>query len=69
MDIYFKGKQVRTGIGGIEKKLQEKSKLVDKNISVAFEDLGKLMEKVAYILWDSLSWPLLNIWAECKFKF
>lgn len=44
--MYFKGRHVRTGIGGIERKLQEKSKQVDKNISVAFEDLGKLMEKV-----------------------
>ena len=44
--MYFKGRHIRTGIGGIERKLQEKSKQVDKNISVAFEDLGKLMEKV-----------------------
>ena len=44
--MHFKGRHVRTGIGGIERKLQEKSKQVDKNISVAFEDLGKLMEKV-----------------------
>ena len=44
--MHFKGRHVRTGIGGIERKLQEKSKQVDRNISVAFEDLGKLMEKV-----------------------
>ena len=32
---------------GIERKLEQKHKETDKNISVAFEDLSKLMEKVS----------------------
>uniref|UniRef100_A0A672KYS1 Vacuolar protein-sorting-associated protein 36 n=2 Tax=Sinocyclocheilus grahami TaxID=75366 RepID=A0A672KYS1_SINGR len=39
-------KQTRAvGIVGIERKLEEKRKETDKNISEAFEDLSKLMEK------------------------
>lgn len=35
---------LRTGIMGIERKLVEKQKQTDENISMAFKDLGKLME-------------------------
>ncbi|XP_058832994.1 vacuolar protein-sorting-associated protein 36 [Topomyia yanbarensis] len=35
---------LRTGIVGIERKLVEKQKQTDDNISMAFKDLGKLME-------------------------
>lgn len=37
--------QYRTGISGIERNLQQKNQALDKNISQAFEDLSKLMEK------------------------
>ena len=43
------GKKIRTGIGGIEKTLAEKHRDTDKNISAAFEDLSKLMEKVFFM--------------------
>lgn len=36
---------LRTGIMGIERNLVEKHKQTDENISLAFKDLGKLMEK------------------------
>ncbi|KAF5904866.1 vacuolar protein-sorting-associated protein 36 [Clarias magur] len=39
------GKTRAVGIVGIERKLEEKRKETDKNISEAFEDLSKLMEK------------------------
>uniref|UniRef100_H3A9N9 Vacuolar protein-sorting-associated protein 36 n=2 Tax=Latimeria chalumnae TaxID=7897 RepID=H3A9N9_LATCH len=39
------GRVRAVGIVGIERKLEEKRKETDKNISEAFEDLGKLMEK------------------------
>lgn len=38
-------KQLRTGIAGIERNLQKKHQDTDTNISQAFEDLSKLMEK------------------------
>ncbi|XP_050089751.1 vacuolar protein-sorting-associated protein 36 [Anopheles aquasalis] len=38
------GRTLRTGIGGIERSLAEKQKQTDKNISIAFQDLDKLME-------------------------
>ncbi|ETN60494.1 hypothetical protein AND_007886 [Anopheles darlingi] len=37
-------KTLRTGIGGIERGLAEKQKLTDQHISIAFQDLDKLME-------------------------
>ena len=37
---------MRTGIGGIERKLQQKYKETDKSISASFSDLSKLMVKV-----------------------
>uniref|UniRef100_A0A4W4GF72 Vacuolar protein-sorting-associated protein 36 n=1 Tax=Electrophorus electricus TaxID=8005 RepID=A0A4W4GF72_ELEEL len=40
------GRTRAVGIVGIERKLEEKRKETDKNISEAFEDLSKLMEKV-----------------------
>uniref|UniRef100_A0A8C1FQC1 Vacuolar protein-sorting-associated protein 36 n=1 Tax=Cyprinus carpio carpio TaxID=630221 RepID=A0A8C1FQC1_CYPCA len=39
------GRTRAVGIVGIERKLEEKRKETDKNISEAFEDLSKLMEK------------------------
>ncbi|XP_033866834.2 vacuolar protein-sorting-associated protein 36 [Acipenser ruthenus] len=39
------GRTRAVGIVGIERKLEEKRKEMDKNISEAFEDLSKLMEK------------------------
>lgn len=36
--------KLRSGIVGIERSLQEKQKATDENISVAFQDLSKLME-------------------------
>ncbi|KAL5011968.1 hypothetical protein ScPMuIL_010519 [Solemya velum] len=39
------GPRHRPGIVGIERSIQQKQKATDKNISKAFEDLGKLMEK------------------------
>jgi len=39
-------KQYRTGISGIERSMQQRSHIIDKNISQAFEDLSKLMDKV-----------------------
>uniref|UniRef100_A0A8C1GE44 Vacuolar protein-sorting-associated protein 36 n=1 Tax=Cyprinus carpio TaxID=7962 RepID=A0A8C1GE44_CYPCA len=42
------------GIVGIERKLEEKRKETDKNISEAFEDLSKLMEKVTMVKFISL---------------
>uniref|UniRef100_A0A8B9LZT9 Vacuolar protein-sorting-associated protein 36 n=1 Tax=Astyanax mexicanus TaxID=7994 RepID=A0A8B9LZT9_ASTMX len=41
------GRTRAVGIVGIERKLEEKRKETDKNISEAFEDLSKLMEKVS----------------------
>ncbi|XP_070553424.1 vacuolar protein-sorting-associated protein 36-like [Ptychodera flava] len=38
-------RQVRAGIVGIERKLEEKRKETDQNISMAFQDLGKLMDQ------------------------
>jgi len=38
-------KQYRTGISGIERSMQQRSHVIDKNISQAFEDLSKLMDK------------------------
>lgn len=35
--------KLRTGIAGIERSIQEKQKATDKSISVAFQDLDKLM--------------------------
>lgn len=35
--------KLRTGIVGIERSIQEKQKATDKSISVAFQDLDKLM--------------------------
>ncbi|XP_022906382.2 vacuolar protein-sorting-associated protein 36 [Onthophagus taurus] len=35
--------ELRTGIAGIERKLQEKHKKADESISIAFQDLSKLM--------------------------
>lgn len=35
--------KLRSGIGGIEKSLQEKHKATDASITVAFQDLSKLM--------------------------
>ena len=40
-------KQYRTGISGIERSIQQRNQTIDKNISQAFEDLSKLMDKVA----------------------
>lgn len=37
-------KEIRSGIAGIEKKLQQKSEADSKNISKAFQDLDRLME-------------------------
>lgn len=39
-----KGKVIRTGIGGIEKKMQLKSQQIDSTMSQAFEDLKNLMK-------------------------
>jgi len=39
-------KQYRTGISGIERSMQQRNQVIDKNISQAFEDLSKLMDKV-----------------------
>lgn len=36
--------KTRTGIGGIEKSMQERQKKADENISVAFQDLNKLIQ-------------------------
>ncbi|XP_077984316.1 vacuolar protein-sorting-associated protein 36-like [Glandiceps talaboti] len=38
-------RQVRTGIVGIERKIEEKRKETDQNITMAFQDLNKLMEQ------------------------
>ncbi|ELU13615.1 hypothetical protein CAPTEDRAFT_176734 [Capitella teleta] len=38
-------KSIRTGIGGIEERLQQKHKDTDKDITQAFQDLSKLMNK------------------------
>lgn len=38
-------KQLRTGISGIEKNIQQRHMDTDRNISQAFEDLSKLMDK------------------------
>lgn len=35
--------ELRTGIGGIERKMQEKQKQTDQSIALAFKDLSKLM--------------------------
>ena len=35
---------MRTGIGGIEKKIQEKNQQIDDSMSSAFEDLRNLMK-------------------------
>lgn len=35
--------KLRTGIVGIERSIQEKQKAADESISVAFQDLNKLM--------------------------
>jgi len=40
-------KQYRSGISGIERSMQQRSHVIDKNISQAFEDLSKLMDKVS----------------------
>ncbi|KAK2166519.1 hypothetical protein LSH36_38g03056 [Paralvinella palmiformis] len=42
---HLQTREFRTGIGGIQKKLEKKNKETDQNISQAFEDLNKLMEK------------------------
>ncbi|XP_074651856.1 vacuolar protein-sorting-associated protein 36-like [Tubulanus polymorphus] len=39
------GRIIRTGIVGIERNIQLKNKATDQNISLAFEDLSKLIEK------------------------
>uniref|UniRef100_A0A8C1KQD7 Vacuolar protein-sorting-associated protein 36 n=1 Tax=Cyprinus carpio TaxID=7962 RepID=A0A8C1KQD7_CYPCA len=57
------------GIVGIERKLEEKRKETDKNISEAFEDLSKLMEKVSHSVgwWVGLlscttqPWSILSV--------
>ena len=36
----------RPGIVGIERSIEQRNKETNKNISLAFEDLSKLMEKV-----------------------
>ena len=47
LNLLFQGtKKIRTGIGGIEKNIAQKNQATDKDISVAFEDLSKLMGKV-----------------------
>ena len=43
----------RSGIGGIERRLEQKNKETNQHISVAFEDLTKLMDKV---VWGALVW-------------
>uniref|UniRef100_A0A8C2IX96 Vacuolar protein-sorting-associated protein 36 n=1 Tax=Cyprinus carpio TaxID=7962 RepID=A0A8C2IX96_CYPCA len=48
------GRTRAVGIVGIERKLEEKRKETDKNISEAFEDLSKLMEKVTMVKFISL---------------
>lgn len=40
-----KKQQYRTGISGIERSLHQRNQTIDKNISQAFEDLSKLMDK------------------------
>ena len=37
--------QIRSGIGGIQKAIEQKAKMTDTEISKAFKDLDKLMEK------------------------
>jgi ESCRT-II complex subunit VPS36 len=37
------GRQLRAGIVGIERQIQAKHKATDESISLAFEDLNKLM--------------------------
>ena len=44
--LYFKGARHRAGIMGIERSIQQRQKNTDKNITQAFQDLSKLMEKV-----------------------
>ncbi|XP_064636795.1 vacuolar protein-sorting-associated protein 36-like [Lineus longissimus] len=39
------GRQIRTGIMGIERNIEMKNKATDRDISVAFEDLSKLIAK------------------------
>jgi len=50
-------KEIRSGIGGIEKKLSQKAKQDQANISQAFQDLNKLMEmaKPMVVLAKSIS--------------
>ena len=36
--------KMRSGIGGIEKQMEQKSRYAEKEISKAFQDLDKLME-------------------------
>lgn len=45
-EIFLKASRHRTGIMGIERTIQQTHANTDKNISQAFQDLTKLMEKV-----------------------
>jgi excinuclease UvrABC helicase subunit UvrB len=51
-------KQIRSGIAGIERSLMQKNQAVDKNISQAFEDLSRLMEKVKYKIIVFVEWQM-----------
>lgn len=37
----------RGGIGGIERKIKDRQEITDKNITIAFQDLQKLMAMVS----------------------
>ena len=58
-------RKTRAGIVGIERSMKEKHRATDKNISVAFEDLSKLMEKVGTFLFLRY----IRFFVSCLFSF
>uniref|UniRef100_A0A671LYS2 Vacuolar protein-sorting-associated protein 36 n=1 Tax=Sinocyclocheilus anshuiensis TaxID=1608454 RepID=A0A671LYS2_9TELE len=60
------GRTRAVGIVGIERKLEKKRKETDKNISEAFEDLSKLMEKVTMVKFIGLDSANLYLSLQAK---